>query len=167
MRGGEEKASFWQLTAWHSATPLPPTPSFQECSRRGPGGGGLPFGDPRHFRLTGPLPPQKIIKNCILQRWRFKVEYNLGHIYLLSSSDFKRHQEHFCGPPSICHGLPWWLSGKRILLQCRSLERCRFDPWVGKIPWRRARQPTPVFLPGESRGQRSLVGYNGVITSWT
>ena len=33
-----------------------------------------------------------------------------------------------------------------------------FHPWVGKIPWRRAWQPTPVFLPGESEGQRSLVG---------
>jgi len=31
-----------------------------------------------------------------------------------------------------------------------------FDPWVGKIPWRRERVPTPLFLPGESRGQRSL-----------
>ena len=41
--------------------------------------------------------------------------------------------------------------------QCR---RPRFDPWVGKIPWRRAWQPTPVFLPGESHGQRSLVGYS-------
>ena len=38
--------------------------------------------------------------------------------------------------------------------------RCGFDPWVGKIPWRRAWQPTPVFLPGESHGQRSLVGYS-------
>ena len=35
-----------------------------------------------------------------------------------------------------------------------------FDPWVGKIPWRRQGQPTPVFLPGESHGQRSLVGYS-------
>ena len=34
------------------------------------------------------------------------------------------------------------------------------DPWVGKIPWRRKWQPTPVFLPGESRGQRSLVDYS-------
>ena len=31
--------------------------------------------------------------------------------------------------------------------------------WVGKIPWRRAQQPTPVFLPGEPQGQRSLAGY--------
>ena len=46
----------------------------------------------------------------------------------------------------------WW-----IHLQCR---RPGFDPWVGKIPWRRAWQPTPVFLPGESHGQRSLEGYS-------
>ena len=35
-----------------------------------------------------------------------------------------------------------------------------FDPWVGKIPWRREWQPTPVFLPGKPHGQRSLVGYS-------
>ena len=34
-----------------------------------------------------------------------------------------------------------------------------FNPWVGKVPWRRKWQPTPVFLPGESHGQRSLVDY--------
>ena len=39
-------------------------------------------------------------------------------------------------------------------------RRCRFDPWVGKIPWRRAWQPTPVFLPGKLHGQRSLAGYS-------
>ena len=38
--------------------------------------------------------------------------------------------------------------------------RDRFDPWVGKIPSRRAWQPTPVFLPGESRGQWNLVSYS-------
>ena len=40
------------------------------------------------------------------------------------------------------------------------LKRCRFNPWVGKIPWRRVWQPTPEFLPGESHGQRSLVVYS-------
>ena len=35
-----------------------------------------------------------------------------------------------------------------------------FDPWIGKIPWKRAQQPTPGFLPGEPHGQRSLVGYS-------
>ena len=39
------------------------------------------------------------------------------------------------------------------------IKRCRFDPWVRKIPWRRKWQPTPVFLPEESHGQRSLAGY--------
>ena len=47
------------------------------------------------------------------------------------------------------------LSGESAC-QCR---RQRFDPWIGKIPWKRKWQPTPVFLPGEVVGQRSLVDY--------
>ena len=39
-------------------------------------------------------------------------------------------------------------------------RRLTFDSWVGKIPWRRAQQSTPVFLPGESHGQRSLGDYS-------
>ena len=54
-------------------------------------------------------------------------------------------------------GLPWWISGNESTCQCR---RPRFDPWVRKIPWRRKWQPTPVFLPGESHGQRILAGYS-------
>ena len=54
-------------------------------------------------------------------------------------------------------GLPRWLSGKEPACQCR---RRRFYPWIGKIPWRRKWQPAPVFLPGKSRGQRSLAGYS-------
>ena len=46
---------------------------------------------------------------------------------------------------------------KKICLKC---GRSVFDSWVGKIPWRKAWQPTPVFLPGEFHGQRSLVGYS-------
>ena len=45
-------------------------------------------------------------------------------------------------------------------MQYRRLRRRRLDPWVRKIPWRRAWQPTAVFLPGESHGQRSLVGHS-------
>ena len=47
----------------------------------------------------------------------------------------------------------WW----RILLQCK---RWGFDPQVWNIPWRRVWEPTPVFLPGKSHGQRSLIGYS-------
>ena len=46
-----------------------------------------------------------------------------------------------------------------ILLQFRSCRRHGFNPWVRKIPWRREWRPTPVFLLGESHGQRTLAGY--------
>jgi len=48
---------------------------------------------------------------------------------------------------------PWWLSGKEPACHCRG---CGFNPWVGKIPWKRKWQPTPVFLTGKFHGQRSL-----------
>jgi len=51
-------------------------------------------------------------------------------------------------------------SGKELACQCRGHTRHKFNPWIGKIPRRRAWQPTPVFLPGEFHGQRSLTGYN-------
>ena len=59
-------------------------------------------------------------------------------------------------------GLLWWPRWYRICLPCLSP---RFDPWVGKIPWRRAWQPPPVFLPGESHGWRSL-GFGRVGLAW-
>ena len=49
---------------------------------------------------------------------------------------------------------------KSPLANAADIKRREFDPWVGKIPWRREWQPTPVFLPGESHGQRSLAGYS-------
>ena len=55
-------------------------------------------------------------------------------------------------------GLPGGTNDKERTCQCRRRKRCRFNPWVGKIPWRRAWQSTPVFLPRESLGQRSLAG---------
>ena len=51
-------------------------------------------------------------------------------------------------------------SGKEPACQCRRHKRCGFDPWIGKIPCRRAWQLIPLFLPGESHGQRSLAGYS-------
>ena len=55
-------------------------------------------------------------------------------------------------------GPPRWSSGREPASPCRRHKRHRFDPRVRKIPWRRAWHPTPVFLPGESHGQRSLAG---------
>ena len=56
-------------------------------------------------------------------------------------------------------GFPHGASGKELTCQCRRPKRHGFDPCVGKIPWRRARQPTQVSLPGEYHGQRSLTDY--------
>ena len=56
-------------------------------------------------------------------------------------------------------GVPGGARGKEHTCQCRRHKRLWFESWVGKIPWRRAWQPTPVFLPRESHGQRSLAGY--------
>ena len=53
--------------------------------------------------------------------------------------------------------LHWWFNGKESTCRCRRLG---FSPWVRKTPWRRKWLPTPVFLPGKSHGQRSLVGYS-------
>ena len=57
-------------------------------------------------------------------------------------------------------GFPGVTSGKKSACQCRKCKRCRFNPQDGKMPWKRKWQPTPVFLPGESHGQRSLAGYS-------
>ena len=58
----------------------------------------------------------------------------------------------------------WDFPGRAIreesAYQYRRSKRRRFNPWVRKIPWRRKWQPTPVFLPGKSHGQRSLADYS-------
>ena len=67
-----------------------------------------------------------------------------------------------CNPGIQTHIWASWLfpggsDGKSFCLQC---GRPGFDPWVGKIPWRRQWHPTPVLLPGKSHGRRSLMGYS-------
>ena len=71
------------------------------------------------------------------------------------------------GSHLLGQGLPQWLSRLRIHLQCRRQGRCRFNPWVGMIPRGRKWQPTPVFLPGKSHGQRSWVIHQRVTKSQT
>ena len=61
------------------------------------------------------------------------------------------------GNQVLCFALSRWYRGKEHAYKYRRYRRCGFGPWVGKIPWRRAWQSTPVFLPGESHGQRSWV----------
>ena len=59
------------------------------------------------------------------------------------------------GDPHISVGFVSGSDSNESALQC---SRAGFDPWVGKVPRRREREPTPVFLPGEFHGQRSLKG---------
>ena len=80
---------------------------------------------------------------------------NYSSLYLLALfldvkliPKFSLLQEYFC---------IWGFPGGSVSCQCRT---CGFDPWVGKILWRRKWQPTLVFLPGKSHGQRNLVGYS-------
>ena len=56
---------------------------------------------------------------------------------------------------------------KEPTCQCRRHKKCRFDPWVKKIPWRKAWHPTPLFLPGESHRQRRSAAVHGVAQSRT
>ena len=73
-------------------------------------------------------------------------------------------------PLGYSKGFPGGISVKGPTCQCRRHKRYGFDPWIGKIPWRRAVQPTPVFLLGEFNGQRSLGGgatVHRVAKSWT
>ena len=56
--------------------------------------------------------------------------------------------------------LPRWCSGKESTYQCRRHRIWGFDPWVRKIPWMRKWQLVPVFLPGKTHGQRSMVNYS-------
>ena len=95
-------------------------------------------------------------KNEVMQ---FVITWMELKIIILNEVNQKKDKYHItaliCG---IWH--PKWLSGKEFACLCRRFKRLRFDPWVGKLPWQRNWQPTPVFLPGESSGQRSLVGYS-------
>jgi len=63
----------------------------------------------------------------------------------------------------LIRGSPGGASVQSLAANARDIrdvgKRHEFDPWVGKIPWRRAWQPTPVFFPGKAHGQRILLGY--------
>ena len=82
-------------------------------------------------------------------------EEGLGRAYIHS-----RHLGMWIMPPTRVCLCSQGLSGKEPASQSRRRKKRGFDPWVGKISWSRAWQPTPVFLPEESHGWRSLVDYS-------
>ena len=117
--------------------------------------GGYPSGF-RFFAISNTVPmlPSENYSGICPPKWKcWVIKYEHCLISLVWSPKF-----YSCVPFSLEKLLmaQWW----RIHLQCRRHGRRGLDPWVGKIPWRRKWQPTPVLLPGESHGQRSLVGYS-------
>ena len=99
-------------------------------------------------------------KDLILKSWEFPysvldISWCSGRERTLLEKVFRRRIHWFIG--LFLHvSLPWWLRQYSICLQW---GRPGFNPWVGKIPWRRKWHPTPVLLPGKSHGQKILVGY--------
>ena len=75
-----------------------------------------------------------------------------------SQKSLSRQDENMSSSQGV--GFPGGTSGKEPSCQSRGCKRCRFNPWIGKIPWKRKWQPTPVFLPGKSHGQRNLASYS-------
>ena len=82
---------------------------------------------------------------------------------VLGTSESIHLKNQFC-PPSrtaIHSQIKALLStSKESVCQCRRCKSRTFNSWVGKIPWSRKSPPDPIFLPGKSHGQRSLVGYS-------
>ena len=96
----------------------------------------------RHSFLHGPA-----IKLYLL--WNSSIWFLWPHCAF-------RHTN-FC---MVTLGLPRWHGSKESACQCRRHKTCRFNPWIGKIPWGRTWQPAPAFLPGKFHGQGSLLGYS-------
>ena len=93
-------------------------------------------------------------------RFHSEVNWKLKAIRTAQSLDHRQQEIKAFSLPPPNRGFPGGCSGKEAVCQCRGHEKCGFHPWVGKITWRKKWQPTPVFVPGESHGQRSLAGYS-------
>ena len=133
--------------------PKAPTTLLSHCPRDTPRT--LP---PRHLqleRLPAPRLPQSHLSHLP------------AHAHM--AEDQRPSSDHSSKPDpclwsALCCHQTWQhlggAGGKEPTCRCRRPKSCRFNPWVRESPWRRAWHPTPVFLPGESHGQRSLVGYS-------
>ena len=91
-------------------------------------------------------------------KWQY-FAYRRGGEQSQKQGDVKQNAAFLAAPlkASDLQEAPRRLSGEAAAC---ARWRCRFNPQVGKIPWRRTLELTPVFLPGTSHGQRSLAGYS-------
>ena len=91
-----------------------------------------------------------------LNHWTTREEPNYFFLNLVFPLKNQRSWQCNCAPRSASQ----LAQCKESACQCRICRILRFNPWVGKILWRRKWKPTPVFSPGESSGQRGLAGYS-------
>ena len=93
--------------------------------------------------------------------WSLAIAFSAYVMSPLINSTQYHHFRHWSENASKNRlGFPGVSSSKDPACQCWRHKRHWFHPWVMKIPWRRAWQPSPIFLPGEFHGQRSLAGYS-------
>ena len=117
--------------------------------------------DPVLLYLDPPCLPFHLILNLKASRTFWRCPSSSLYICLRWHHSLKKKKFLFhIGWVGTVGGFLNGTSGKERSCQCRRHKRHRLDPWIRKIPWRRAWQRTPEFLPGESHGQRSLVGYS-------
>ena len=154
-----------------SSIPLPHTQTLTHFMGSQDGGSGKePAYKCRRLRRCGfhpwvrkvrPLEKKMATRSSILA-WRIPWTEEPGELQSMGSQRVGNDRADFF--LSLCLGyvlgLPRWLRGKESTCQCSRYQTHVFNPWVGKISWKRKWQPTPVFLPGESHGQRSLAGYS-------
>ena len=120
----------------------------------------------RHFLI---LKVSKIVlkkKNKFTSMHKWNTEWREKYTYFQQRPKWNR-EKHWGSRIAHSFSETWGKKGasqvalvvKKSSWQCRRHKRHGFNPCIRKIPWRRAWQSTPVFLPGESHGQRSLAGY--------
>ena len=125
--------------------------SLQSCSTLCSPIDGSPSGSPVPGILQAR--PLEWVAISFSNAWKWKVKVkSLSRIQLLVTPWTVAYQ----APPSMGFSRQEYLEWVAMSFS----RRPRLDSWVRKIPWRRKWQPTPVFLPGESHGQRSLAGYS-------
>ena len=127
---------------YHQGKKKPPSPSAQINSKC-------------DYRMIRRADTYWMPTMCLIKDWMSYVQSRRWSWCISPSGRWK----HWTSPSKL-EGLPGGTSGKEPAWEWGRHKRHEFDPWVGKIPWRRAWQPTPVFLPRKSLEQRSLAGYS-------
>ena len=148
------------LCQWCHPTVSSSVASFSPCPHFFPASGSFSVSrlftsdGQKHWSFTFSISPSNQYSGLIPLGFTGLILQSKG-LSRVSSSTTTRKLQFFSAKP--CSLVAQW---QRIFLQYRNHRRYGFGPEVGKIPWRRAWQPTPASLPGESHRQRNLAAYS-------